>query len=292
MAEEIQNPEARRKPAIRTMKSDAEELLKSGKQSLAQIIARAPEQLPRTLRVPKRIGRGTVLAFSALILLAGVGAILISSGFTPSGGIASPQQAPVAGQRVAPPPAYFATETSRTITVKKQDRAEFLRLMRDAWREREREGTVKRLSIKVQDGPQERFATPEDFFELWRLAPPSALASRLDPNLMVFIHYGAAGTRLGLAVRSREPERTFADALGWESSLLASITPLFFDERPEDIAAPFEDRAWRNIDWRYLKLSTEKDLGIGYAVFPAGNVFLLTTGKEAMETAINRLFAQ
>lgn len=291
--EEALQQQAPRKPAIRTMKSDAEELLKSGKQSLVQIIARSPEPLPLTLRSPKRIGRGAILTFAAVILLAGVGAALIfSGGRTAPGDVATQEQTPGAGQRLVPPPAYFATETSRTITVKKQDRAEFLRLMQDAWREQEREGTIKRLAIRVQDGPQERFITPEDFFGLWRITPPAALTRRLDPNLMVFIYHGESGNRLGLAVRTREPERTFADMLSWESSTLATLTPLFFDERPELIVAPFEDRTWRNIDWRYLKLSAEKDLGIGYAVFPAGNVFLLTTGKEAMETAINRLFAQ
>jgi hypothetical protein len=67
---------------------------------------------------------------------------------------------------------------------------------------------------------------------------------------------------------------------------------MFFDERTDTIVAPFEDRTYRNIDWRYLKLSQAKDLGIGYGVFPASNVLIFTTGKEGAETTINRLFAQ
>jgi hypothetical protein len=295
MPEQIQNPEAGRKPAIRTMKSDAEELLKSGKPSLAQMIARSPEPFLMNPRGAKLVGgRGAVLATSALVILGAIGGGLVYLSRTPSSGEKTPQQeAPDRTlQRLSPLQAYFATETSRTISVKKQDRPEFLRLMRDAWQEKEREGTVKRLAIRIEDGPYQRFATPDDFFQMWRITLPPPLAQRLDPNLMVFIHSGSSGNRLGLAVRSGEPDRTFADMLGWESSILASITPLFFDERPENITEKFEDRTWRNIDWRYLKLSGEKDLGVGYALFPAGNVFLFTTSKETMETAINRLFAK
>jgi len=295
MPEQIQNPDTGRKPAIRTMKSDLAEFLKSGKPSLAQMIAGSQEPLLMNPRDAKLVGgRGAILAISALVILGAIGVGMAYLSRTPSGGRKTPQQeAPDRTlQRLTPPPAYFATETSRTITVKKQDRAEFLRLMQDAWREKEREGTVKRLAIRIEDGPYQRFATPEDFFEMWRIALPSQLARRLNSNLMVFIHSGASGNRLGLAVASRDPERTFADVLGWESSILASVTPLFFDERPENITEKFEDRTWRNIDWRYLKLSGEKDLGLGYAVFPAGNVLLLATSKETMETAINRLFAR
>ncbi len=78
--------------------------------------------------------------------------------------------------------------------------------------------------------------------------------------------------------------------LSWEPGLLRTFTPFFFDEKVNSVIAPFEDRTYRNIDWRYLKLSQDKDLGIAHAVFPAGNILIITMSKEAMETTINRLF--
>jgi len=268
------------------MKSDLEDLFKSAKPSLAQVIGASrplPELKPRVRKTSYLI---VVLPIVSLLVVGGLTALYFRTGRTPaSSGQTEPPTPPP-----RPAPAYFATETSRTITVKKQDRSQFLRLMEDAWKEHERQGTVKRIAVNLQDGPQERFATPADFFSLWRLAPPSGLTERLDPNLMVFIYYGASGNRMGLAARTREPERTLAQMLSWETSLVASAAPLFFDERAETVVAPFEDRTWRNIDWRYLKLSQERDLGIGYTVFPVGNVLIFTTSKEAMETVINRLF--
>lgn len=282
-------PAAVRKPAIRTMRSDAEELFKTTKPSLMQMIGAPQDAAPR--RESSR--RKSVAIFAAvaglLLLLGGGGWWYITRGANPTGAAQTTKTNPRATPRTAHHP-LFATESSRTVTVKKQDRAAFLRLMQDTWKEQEREGTVKRIILMLQDGPQEYPATLADFFELWRIRPPASLAGRMDQNLMIFMYQGRTGNRLGLAARTREPERAFADMLSWEPSILVSITPLFFDERAEALAVPFEDRTYRNIDWRYLKLSQEKDLGIGYAVFPVGNIFILTAGKEPMETVINRLF--
>ncbi len=286
---QVPDPKTERSPAIRTMKSDVEEFLKTTKPSLVQIIGQRAESLP-TGPAKERRPMVIVLALAALAAILG-GAAFMALGGTRLWSSAPPTEEPPAALRatVAPPP-YFATETSRTISVSRQDRSQFVRLMEDSWREKEREGTIKRLIVKVQDGPQERFATPEDFFQLWRISPPTDLIRQLDPNLMVFIYYGSAGSRLGMAVRTREPERVFANLLSWEPSLIVSMAPLFFDSLPDALPGPFEDRAWRNIDWRYLKLSAEQDLGVGYAVFPVGQILVLTTSKEAMETVINRLF--
>ncbi|MFY9462772.1 MAG: hypothetical protein WAP52_01150 [Candidatus Sungiibacteriota bacterium] len=277
------------KIAIRTMKTDAEEFLKTNKPSMTQMIGHGSQPLNPNARLAKKLPIRAIVILTMVILLAGGGAFLFLRGVSLT---ASPSknQTGTTLTRTPPPPAYFATETSRTISVKKQDQQEFTRLMNDAWHEKEREGTVKRIIIKVQDGPNERFATLANFFDLWRIAPPQELLDLADQNLMVFMYSGITGNRLGFAVKARDQDRMFAAILRWEPSLLAQITPLFFDERTDTIVAPFEDRTYRNIDWRYLKLSQAKDLGIGYGVFPVGSVFLFTTSKEAAETVINRLF--
>jgi len=283
------SPAEKPRIAIRTMKTDAEELIKTTKPSLIQTLGREQRPFTPTVGAARKLPIRLIAVIIVIVLALGGGALLLMRGVSLVSTPAKNQTGAVL-TRAAPPPAYFATETSRTISVKKKDRGEFLRLMNDAWHEKEREGTVKRILIKVQDGPNERFATLTDFFELWRIAPPQELLDLADRNLMVFMYAGAGGNRLGLAVRARDTERMFAAMLRWEPSLLAQITSLFFDERADTIVVPFEDRTYRNIDWRYLKLSQNKDLGIGYAVFPAGNMFLFTTSKESMETSVNRLF--
>ena len=285
------DPSAGRGPAIRTMKTDADELIKTTKPSLIQMVGTTPQRSVRGIINPiqqsKKFPIRTIAIILGLIILVGAG-IFISLHLL---SFVSPSPQKSSGIiRIPTPPAYFATEASRTITVKRSDRQEFFRLLNDAWHEKERQGTVKRIIIKVQDGPNERFATPQDFFDLWRITPPQELVDQAETNLMVFMYHTTSGNRLGFAVRTRDSERMFAAMYRWEPSLLAQITPLFFDERTETIVAPFEDRTYRNIDWRYLKLSQTNDLGIGYGIFPVGNIFFFTTSKEAAETAINRIF--
>ena len=278
-----------RRPAIRTMKTDVDEFFKTAKPSIASMIQSGQVVLPPGERRPSRLP--VIIVFSVIGLMVAGGGIFFLRQFL-SGGTNTPSSKttqPVA-QKTTPPAPFFASETSRAITVSTNDRPGFVRLMADSMKETEREGTIKRIVIRVQDGPQERFATMSDFFDLWRIAQPQSLISQIDAPLMVFIYYGRSGSRLGFAARSRAPDRTLADMLLWEPGLLTTFAPLFFDEKINSVLTPFEDRTYRNIDWRYLKLSQDKDLGIAHAIFPAGNLLIITTSKEAMETAINRLF--
>ena len=286
-----QNPPATPKIAIRTMKTDMDEYLKTARPSLGSMIAQtsaglASDEERETNKLP------AIIIFSVIgVAVLGGGAFFVSQflkgGLSAGGG---GQDANPPAQKISPPAPFFATETSRTITAKTNDRPGFVRLMADSMAEKEREGTVKRIVIKVQDGPQERFATISDFFDFWRIAPPQSFTDSRDAPLMVFIYYGRGGSRLGFAARARSPDRTLADMLAWEPGLLTAFTPLFFDEKTDATFAPFEDRTYRNIDWRYLKLSQDKDLGIAHAIFPASNLLIAAMSKEAMETVMNRLF--
>lgn len=286
-----QNSQAARKPVIRTMRTDVDEFFKTAKPSLGSMITQSQAMASLEERRPSRIPAIIIFTVIGIVVLAG-GAFFLNqflSG-TPSGGTSGSGPSKSAAQKLALPAPFFASETSRTITANIGDRPGFARLMADSMQEKERDGTVKRIIIKVKDGPQERFATMSDFFDFWRISPPQSLTDRIDGPVTVFIYYGAGGSRLGFSARTRAPDRTLADMLAWEPGLLPAFTPLFFDEKITSVLAPFEDRTYRNIDWRYLKLSQDRDLGIAHTIFPAGNFLVITTSKEAMETVINRLF--
>lgn len=277
------SPGDERKPSVRTMKSDVEELFKTTKPSLIQLVEQevSGKKFERA-EEKRRSGEKYyyLIAGAAIFAFLGIGAYLFFFQRRPP---------PAEEIKLVPPAPFFATETSRTISAKTDNRGQFLRLVEDSMREQERDGTIKRLLIKLQDRPAERFASLGDFLNFYRINAPQKLLERLDDKVMFFIYNSGKGNRIGFAARIRDPDRTWRDFIAWENSLLSDLQPLFFDERPEVIVAPFEDRTYRNIDWRFLKLSQKKDLGIGYTIFPAGNILLLTFGKEAMETAISRL---
>lgn len=190
----------------------------------------------------------------------------------------------------APPLLLFAVETSKVITVSNQDRTRFISLVEDLMKEPEREGTIKRLAVKIQEGTKERFMHVADLFNLYLVPSPERLIEQLEGDPMLFIYYGKEGPRIGFAVETRDENRALREFISREPQLLSDFRPIFHLEKPETEGGSFEDRTYRNIDWRYLKLSPEKDLGIAYGAFPAKNLFILTTSKVAIETVIDRLF--
>lgn len=184
----------------------------------------------------------------------------------------------------------FAVETSRVITISPQDRTRFISLVEDSMKEPEREGTIKRLAVKIQEGTKERFIHIADLFNLYLVPSHERLIEQFEGDPMLFIYYSKDGPRIGFAVETRDENRSFREFISREPQLLSDFRPLFHLEKPAIEGGSFEDRTYRNIDWRYLKLSPEKDLGIAYGAFPAKNLFILTTSKFAIETVIDRLF--
>lgn len=263
------------------MKSDIEEMFKTTKPSLIKIVG---QEAARAEVRKEKSGNTKYYLLAGGIILIVAALVAIAYGFLPR---KSGEMIPA---KLIPPAPFFATETSRTISVKSSDRVGFLRLMDDAVLEREREGVVKRLLVKIQEGAGEKFLGFADFFSFWRINPPPNLLLQIGQPFMVFAYGGSGGGKMGLAVRVRDQDRALREMLLWEPSLLRDLGPLFFGEKPELVLAPFEDRTFRNIDWRYLKLSQEKDLGIGYTIFPARGLLIITVGRETMETAISRLF--
>lgn len=269
---------------LHTMKSDINRFFKTTRPTLSQMMGRS--ETKRSDSFTQRPG------IKKIYLFAGLGVLLLTGAGFAVFKIANRGSEESARQivKLSPPAPFFAAETSRTISIKNGDRQQFALLMQDSINEREREGTIKKILIKLQDGSGERFAGAGDFFDLLRIKPPQNLSGFLDEPLMAFIYYGTDGGRVGFAVKIRERDRVLSEMIAWEPSLILDFEPMFFGETPGQILSLFEDRSYRNIDWRFIKLSQQKDFGLAYAVFPARNILMVTTGKDGMESVINRLF--
>lgn len=280
--QEGQGGQNRPKPAIRTMQSDVQELFKTSRPSLMQIIGQGSQESPTP-------HKRSILRFRTYALAsAGIIAVVI-------GGIAGfyfffRETAPELPQKAAVPAPFFAAEASRTISVEQGDRALLARLMEDSSKELEREGHIKRILIKILEKPQERFAEFTDFAEFYRLGPPKSLQDQIRSPFMPFFYYTQGSARFGFATKIANPDRTLASMLLWETELATKLIPLFFGAETESTTLVFEDRTYRNIDWRYKKLSSVEDLGIAYMIFPAKSLLVVTTSKDSMETVISRLF--
>lgn len=271
-------------PAIRTMKSDIERLFKTAPPSVAQMIGNIGPASMAARRQTKIVGIYLWLGIMLVLFLAIGGTAYYFRA------LLLPPAPAIEIKKAVPPAPFFATESSRTITIAQTDRQQFLKLMQDAMKELEREGTLVRVLIKFIDTPDERFTRIDDFLGFYHIIPPENFLKRIESPLMTYVLTSNEGTRLGLAMRTKDTNRTLRDMLDWEPKMMADFHPLFFDKQIAPITSIFEDRSYRNIDWRYLKLSADTDIGIAYTVFPAGNVLVITTSKGLMETVINRLF--
>lgn len=267
------------------MKSDVAEFLKKTKPSLITIITKEAERGEKPKILEKKSGFLNKYSVSAVlfILLGGV-----AYGFYAF--ILKEEVSVVT--RIVPPPALFATEKSRTVNISAGDKAAIRRGLNDSAEEKERNGTIKRTLFKIiERSGEEHFMTTEGFFSALDILPPPELAPLLDKNFMAAIYYQNEGPRVIFAAKTTKPERIEEIMLRWEVSMQRDILPLFLKERLETKLISFEDRSFRNIDWRYLKLDNIRDLGIGYTIFQSRNYLVIATSKEAMEITISRLFA-
>lgn len=273
------------------MKSDLEELLRTTKPTIGQLVTPQPSGEPEQPAATSKLLRFILIGIAAVIVISGgIFAFLRFSAHAPQ-----PDQTPgptPASARLTPPAPFFAVESSRTISVEGADRPLFFRLLQDSLQELEREKTVKRIVVKIRETTGERFATPADFLRFLSATPPPLFLNQLDRTLMLFVFYEKSGPRIGFAAQTTDSGRTLSALFAWENTILSSLRPLFFNEELPGLTEEFifEDRVYRNIDWRYLKLSQEKDLGVGYTIFPANNLLVVTMSKGLMETAINRLY--
>lgn len=274
-------------PAVRTMKSDMEAMLRGREVAGPEKITITKEggttsdTKPTAPRSEKKNIFLVALGVMILFMVAAFGYRFLLV-----------KQPDDMKKPLIPPPPFFAIESSQTITIKvnTQESLKPVELLVDAAREKERVGAIKRLILVLQEATQERFIELNDLFNLLSIETPTFFFNPIASPLMTFIYYGSDGPRFGLLVKTSDVERAFSNMLGWDNESPTRLKPLLLNEVTESKDQNFEDRTYRNIGWRFLKLSPGLDLGIGYTVFPAGRYLLITTSKESMEKIIDRLF--
>ncbi len=274
----------RRAPAIRTMKTDIQELFQKTKPSFIHIVGQ--EIAARTGKEE----RGGPRWIRSLVAVGLIGTLTAAIALSLSWWLRAPASAPLEPTNKNSGSQLFSSERTLEITAKTAGRIRFGQTIEAAVKQGERAGTITRIAIALEDGPQVRPATLADFFGLYRIRPPQNFLSSVEQPFMPFVYHGGGGGRLGLAARVRDADRTLFNLLAWEKNMLIDLGPFFFGEKPGEQASAFEDRTYRNIDWRFLKLSADGSSGIAYAVFPAHDVFILTTSRESLEKTVDRLF--
>lgn len=289
MADETRHstPE-RRDPVIRTMRSDISEFLKTGQPSLVSLLARQAQmdESLREGRVPRRWLNRTSATVVSILLIGGIAAYYFTS-VTPTGPLPAPP--PAEGST----PAIFYDATVELAVGR--TRRELIDLLRAAGQGAGTTNAFRRLAIGIRSaGGTALPISLREFFELAGTNPPTDLTSNHERPPQFFIHLQApnpraAGSRFGILIFPRNPARVIAALHAAEASLQRDLEPLFLGTPAPFSLAPFEDRTWRNIGYRYLALE-ENAQGIGYLHFPAKRIIVIATSEETIRRTIDRIF--
>lgn len=273
-------PQEIMRPAIRTMQGDTETLVQRAR-TITQLIGRGVQEVRTTPDEPSS---------RWLSILAVLIPLLVGGGFAGWWFYLKP--------RVIPPPpppeersaTFFAVERTIALTIDTHAYETFGEKLIEEAKQSERAGTVKAIAVSISDGDKKHFMTPAEFFEFLHINPPEDILLPLEGPIMLFVSATPEGPRMGLSFKTRDPDRTIKDLVQWEGNLDDDLSILFLGKTASSSAPRFEDRTFRNIDWRWRTLSANEDFGVGHMVFPVGNTVVITTSRDAMETVIARLF--
>ncbi len=280
--------QAKHASAIRTMESDAQELMRGGKLTLADVLGKAIRSSARGRGEPSKTLRNTRIVliagglFLSITLLGGIGAFFFFR-FSPD--TPTPEE-----KKAEQPPLFFRVNFSESIASRAEARAQFIRDLESLAKKSEIPRAITHVIVVQRDDAEERLATLGEIFTLLRVPLLEQLVIPQDKPPMMFIYYGERAGHIGFIFAPQDPDRTFSSFFAQERSLALDFAQAFFGEEVGRALAPFQDFTYRNVDWRYQAISQEKDRGVGYGAFPSRNLFMITTSKAAMEETINRLF--
>lgn len=277
---------AKREPAIRTMKSDMAEYLKTTKPSLVSILARQAEadeaRQSQQNGGPKKSELKAALAiFLTLVSLAAgfLGYLYLKR-----------EKPPTTKRPEATPAALMFYEKSSEVLIN-ENRREFTQALNEKAKATTAAGTFHRLTLRLRNKEgTDPVIGIRQFFELADAKPPEGFLDTIVEPPQLFIYRQGDGPRLSILLKSDDLERALESMRRWESALPTSFAFAFFGEGLPVTLEPFSSRTYKNIDFRYLKMEADRDRGAGYLAFPAKRLIIIATSEEAIRLTINRLF--
>ncbi|MDP3727361.1 MAG: hypothetical protein Q8R35_01835 [bacterium] len=270
---------SRREPAIRTMRSDISEFLRTTKPSLVSILARQVQEGEYRPPSPNRLWLW--LALAALAAVAAGGGfwyLRMNQG--------APEPAPAA--RATPAPfVFFETTNDTAIAPTRQA----IRAALTASGQTGAPGSFQRIIVRLKaDAGGEAIPDLSRLLAVADSRAPTALAESVIGPPQLFRYQASAGPEFGLMAEARNPARALQSLLAAEPSLARDFDFLFAGNPPPLAFTPYQDLIYRNTSFRYLNLDPNRDRGLGYLLFPARRLIVMATSEATMRTVIDRLF--
>ena len=293
--EENETGPAQKEPAIRTMKSDVAEFLKKTKPSLVSLLVKQTQADKARLTgqggYAGEESGGHWLMKLALVL---VGMALAAGGvfavyiYLQKNKSLPPSPKPTSGG--APAALIFFEDVAEPTVA--GERRELLTILDDAGKENQPVGTFRRLVMRTRNGSGGNAVM--GLGEFFRMAaagnPPRNFLETAKGLPQFFIYRQSSGPRFGIMFETADPEKTLQALRFWEPAMQSDLEAFFLGNPPPASFNGFQDLIYKNLDFRYLKISPDNDAGLGYLYFPARRLIIISTSEESLRLVINRLF--
>ncbi|MDP3727510.1 MAG: hypothetical protein Q8R35_02625, partial [bacterium] len=258
----------RRQPAIRTMRSDISEFLKTTKPSLVSILARQVQEGESRPASPNRLW--------LWLALAAIAAGAAGGGFWYlRAGRGTPEPAPAA---IATPAPFVFFETANDTAIAPTRQA--LQAALTASGQTGAPGSFQRIIVRMKaDAGGDTLPDLSRLLAIADSRAPTALAESIVGPPQLFRYQASAGPEFGLMAEARNPARALQSLLAAEPSLARDFDFLFAGSPPPSAFTPYQDLIYRNISFRYLNLDPNRDRGLGYLLFPARRLIVMATSE-------------
>ena len=268
------DPQEQREPTIRTMKTDAQEVIKKDNISFLDIYAKEAAKSPY-LEAPSRSSKKYVYVLIAVLLVA-IGA---STYYV----LAIRKNEPPPKPALEIPRSFIPVSQSATIEVRPNDRTGLINALEKA-RSSAPEKEFTYIPVAVGVNGLSRLAYPSEFFGMLEADPPGDFLDGITGRWNIYMYSGDAV----LLFEIKDEIKVRGALLRWDETIAQRLRAIM--KKFEPTAYTFEDIREKNIDIRIARLSTVNDAAVGYAIV-LGKFLVIATSEVSLRATIARLVA-
>lgn len=271
-------------PKIRTMRGDAEELIKERQVSQLDIkskqyIAEKQERKIHFEELPLK----KITIFVTAVLVFGIGGYFGYKIYTQeiSGGAAI--------EKLKPPPKIIAADDEKILSFKEALPGELVSKIKEEQRRLLRFDTI--IYFPIEMGSRiggKKFADSRDFIKALSWRVPAAFSDNMLPEFNALIAHTSSSRDFSVVFRVRDFGRAIGSLIEWERAMGQDFKPFLGEEDAKNLHQfSFKDEVIKNNDSRVFKNASGETI-LAYTIFNK-QFLIISTSRDGLSLILDRL---